>query len=294
MVRIKIMVTGAGGQLGRELQQFSQAYPQFEFIFLSKRDLPIDQEAVLNNFFESVRPDFCINCAAYTAVDKAEKEKHLAFLVNGESVGWLASACAKVQAKLIHISTDYVFDGSSAKPLKEEDKTSPINVYGASKLLGEELATLNNPETLIIRTAWVYSEFGSNFVKTMIKLMSERDSVNVVDDQIGSPTYAADLAEVIMQIMDSREFRPGIYHYSNDGRISWYEFAKVIREQITSNCRINPIPSSQYPAPAKRPFFSLLDKTKIKSVYHIHIKDWKTSLDSCLFRIKRQSTSTDL
>jgi dTDP-4-dehydrorhamnose reductase len=286
MSRNIIVVTGADGQLGKELRLVSYGYPGFDFIFLSKNDLPIDQVDKLHLFFEGVKPTFCINCAAYTAVDKAEKERDLAFLVNGESVGKLAIECEKQGTKLIHISTDYVFDGHSSKPLKEEDQTSPINTYGASKLAGEQLAILNHPDTLIIRTAWVYSEFGNNFVKTMIRLMNEKDTINVVEDQIGSPTYAADLAELILQIIDGSKFIPGIYHYSNEGRISWYEFALAIKDFTGSNCRINPIPSSQFPTAANRPNYSLLDKTKIKSVYSITVPDWKASLFVCIARIK--------
>jgi dTDP-4-dehydrorhamnose reductase len=288
MSGIKIVVTGADGQLGKELRLVSVAYPRFDFIFFSKQDLPIDQSAGFDPIFESLRPGFCINCAAFTAVDLAEKERDQAFLINGESVGKLAAECAKYRVRLIHISTDYVFDGASAGPLKEDDKTSPINTYGASKLLGEELAISNNPDTLIIRTAWVYSEFGNNFVKTMIRLMKDRETIKVVDDQIGSPTYAADLAAAILRIMDSGKFIAGIYHYSNEGRISWYDFALVIKDLIGSNCRVIPIPSSRYPTPAKRPNYSLLDKTKIKSVYSIAVPGWKASLIACIDRIKKQ------
>jgi dTDP-4-dehydrorhamnose reductase len=286
MSRNKIMVTGADGQLGKELRLVSRRYSRFDFIFLSKNDLPIDQADKLHLFFEGVKPSYCINCAAYTAVDKAEKEKDLAFLVNGESVGKLALECEKQGTKLIHISTDYVFNGNSSQPLNEEDQTSPINIYGASKLEGEQLAILNHPDTLIIRTAWVYSEFGNNFVKTMIRLMNEKETINVVEDQIGSPTYAADLAELILQIIDREKFIPGIYHYSNEGRISWYDFALAIKDFTGSNCKINPIPSSQFPTAANRPNYSLLDKTKIKSVYSITVPDWKASLFVCITRIK--------
>jgi dTDP-4-dehydrorhamnose reductase len=288
MKKSTILITGANGQLGKELQVASVDYPQYEFIFLSKNELPINERDKVLEFFESAQPSFCINCAAYTAVDKAESERENAFLINAESVSILASACRSFNTKLIHISTDYVFDGNSSTPLKEDDLTNPVNVYGESKLKGEELAFKENANTIVIRTSWVYSEFGNNFVKTMIRLMKERDSINVVDDQIGSPTYAADLAEAILEIINSNKFVPGIYNYSNEGEISWYEFAILIKGMINSNCAVNPLPSSQYPTPAKRPHFSLLDKAKIISVYSLKIKDWRESLAFCIAKIKKQ------
>jgi len=285
---IKIVVTGASGQLGKELNKISIDYPQCEFIFLSKEGLSIHHTEQVQLFFKTTQAEFCINCAAYTAVDKAESERDMAFLINGESVGVLSAACKSSGTKLIHISTDYVFDGNSGKPLKEEDATIPINIYGASKLKGEKLAMQNNNDSMIIRTAWLYSTFGNNFVKTMIRLMREKESINVVSDQIGSPTYAADLAKVIMQIISSSKFVAGIYHYSNEGQVSWYEFAVAIRELINSKCQVNPIPASQYPTPAKRPQYSLLDKTKIKAVYGIEIPDWKSSLIRCIDQLKQR------
>lgn len=285
MATNKIIVTGAGGQLGRELKELSGGYPSFDFIFLSREDLPIEDAARTLAFFETNQPAYCINCAAYTAVDKAETEKEAAFLINGIAVGSLAAACRGVNARFIHISTDYVFDGSSSVPLKEGDPTGPINVYGASKWQGEQLALQHNPETVIIRTSWVYSEFGNNFVKTMIRLMKERESINVINDQIGSPTYAADLAAVIGQIVSGTVFIPGIYHYSNEGQISWYDFAVAIKELTGSACIVNPIPGSQYPTPAKRPHYSLLDKSLIRSIYGIKIPAWRDSLAVCMKRL---------
>jgi dTDP-4-dehydrorhamnose reductase len=288
MSPIKIVVTGANGQLGRELQMIAADYPLFEFIFLSKDDLPIEHLGEVQDFFKKTEPTHCINCAAYTAVDKAESEKEKAFLINGESVGVLASICKSTETKFIHISTDYVFDGNSSKPLKEVDATMPLNVYGASKLNGEILATQNNSDSIIIRTAWLYSAFGNNFVRTMIRLMGEKKSINVVSDQIGSPTYAGDLANTIMQIISSGKFVSGIYHYSNEGETSWYEFAIAIKEMIGSNCEVNPIPASQYPTPAKRPQYSLLDKTKIKTIYDVEIPEWKSSLRKCINQLVRK------
>ena len=282
----KILVTGANGQLGRELQALAGQHPALEFEFTDRSTLPIDNPAAINDFFAAHPPAWCINCAAYTAVDKAESDKANAFRINGDAPGWLANACRNTGARLIHISTDYVFPGSSAIPLKENDTTGPINVYGASKLEGERRAIEQYPDgTLIIRTAWVYSEYGNNFVKTMIRLMREKPAINVVDDQIGSPTYAADLAAAVLQIVDATRFVPGIYHFSDEGRISWYQFALAIRDRIESSCIVNPIPTSGFPTPATRPAFSLLDKTLIRHTYGLSIPDWQTSLDICLFRL---------
>jgi dTDP-4-dehydrorhamnose reductase len=283
MAKPTIIVTGANGQLGRELQVLAAAQPAFHFVFADRSQLAIEDEQQVNAFFTTHQPAWCINCGAYTAVDKAESDKDTAFRVNGDAPGFLAAACHRHNARLIHISTDYVFAGNSATPLKETDPTGPINVYGASKLAGEQKAMANNPDaTAIIRTAWVYSEFGNNFVKTMIRLMKERPAISVVDDQLGSPTYAADLAAAILHIVNHPRFTPGIYHYSNEGRISWFQFAIAIRERIGSTCTVNPIPSSQFPTPAKRPHYSLLDKTLIRSTYQLSIPAWETGLDACL------------
>ena len=289
MSETKIVVTGANGQLGKELQQVSAGYPQFGFIFLSKNDLPIQETERIRQFFESSHPSYCINCAAYTAVDKAETEKDLAFLINGESVGELASICKSSKTKLIHISTDYVFSGNPGKPWKEDDPTFPVSVYGASKLAGEQLAMQNNGDnTIIFRTSWLYSTFGNNFVKTMIRLFNERSSIEVVNDKTGSPTYAADLAKTMMQIISDKKFKQGIYHYSNQGQTNWYEFAVAIKELLRSNCQISPISSLQYRTAAQRPQYSVLDTTKIRSVYGVDIPGWESSLTSCINRLKKE------
>ena len=303
----KILVTGAGGQLGRELQVLATGLPQHEFVFTDRLELPIDNSARVHDFFTAKVPEWCINCAAYTAVDKAESESATAFRINGDAVGWIASAARTTGTRLIHLSTDYVFDGASPAPLTEKDPTGPVSVYGASKLAGEQQALDRYPDgTLIIRTSWVYSEFGHNFVKTMIRLMSERPYVNVVDDQIGSPTYAADLAAAILHIINAttptagspptgippRRFIPGIYNYSNVGRISWYQFALVIRHLIGSSCTINPIPTAEYPTPARRPHFSLLDKSLIRDTYGVDIPDWDRSLATCVARIRSGASTT--
>ena len=280
-----ILVTGANGQLGKELRVLANSYSQYRFVFLGREDLPIHHFPLVRNFFEAYHPAFCINCAAYTAVDKAETEKEAAFLVNAESVGVLAAVCKENGTRFIHISTDYVFDGSSEIPYQTDDTTGPINVYGASKLEGERLCIGENPEAVIIRTSWVYSEFGNNFVKTMMRLMSQRDSLNVVADQIGAPTYAADLAQAILTIVSQSNWQPGIYHYSNKGKISWYEFALAIKEIAQSNCQVNPIPSSSYPTPAKRPAFSLLDTSSLEKNFSIKIPHWRSSLENCMQRL---------
>ncbi len=280
-----ILVTGSNGQLGKELKHFADAYKQFKFVFASREDLKLHHYGLVENFFSGIKPQFCINCAAYTAVDKAESEQDMAMLVNGEAVGHLAGVCKKYKTKLIHISTDYVFNGESETPYNEDDSVEPINTYGRSKLLGEQLCMIENNDAIIIRTSWLYSEFGNNFVKTMLRLMRERNEINVVSDQFGSPTYAADLAKAILAIIASGTWQSGIYHYSNEGKISWYEFALAVKAIIGSACKVNPIPTSAYPAPAKRPHYSLLDKSKIKSTYNIEIPDWKSSLSICIQKL---------
>jgi len=284
----KILVTGANGQLGKELAVAASRVAQFEFVFLSKEDLDIDDVQKVHDFFTRTKPDYCINCAAYTAVDKAETESQKAFQINATAVGVLAGACKQAGTRLIHVSTDYVFDGNSSRPLNEEDPTGPVNIYGSSKLAGEQLALRHNEQTLVIRTSWVYSQFGNNFVKTMIRLMAERETVKVINDQIGSPTYAADLADLILLIAASGKFVSGIYHYSNLGETSWFEFAQTIQELIGSTCQIVPIPTSEYPTPAKRPKYSLLDKGKIVNTYGVQIPYWRDSLARCIGKIKSQ------
>ena len=284
-----LLVTGANGQLGKEFRALENKFPSFPFIFVTREELPVQNNEQLIEFFQRHQPSFCINCAAYTAVDKAETEKEAAFLVNATAVGLLSSVCSQFNTKLVHISTDYVFDGLSPVPYTEEDATCPVNTYGASKLKGEELCLKNNPNAIIIRTAWVYSTFGNNFVKTMIRLMKERDSFTVVNDQVGAPTYAADLAGVIMHIIEGDHWEAGLFHYSNSGKISWYDFAVTIKELTGSSCKITPISTSQYPTPAKRPSFSLLNATKIKNTFSISVPDWRASLEKCLQQLKRDS-----
>lgn len=284
-----VLVTGANGQLGIELRAASARYTSFEFLFPGRNELAITDSPSLNKFFLAHKPDFCINCAAYTAVDKAESEKEKAFETNAYAAGELAKICAQNKTRFIHISTDYVFNGQSSVPYKEDDPTSPINIYGESKLKGEELCLKNNPDSIIIRTAWVYSVFGNNFVKTMLRLMKERENINVVSDQLGAPTYAADLAHAILDIIDKKQWVPGIYHYSNNGRISWYDFAIAIKEISGMRCMVHPISSEQYPTAAKRPSFSLLNTEKIKRTFALEIPEWRSSLEKCI-RLLKQTT----
>lgn len=283
--RRTILVTGSNGQLGKELQQLAPLFPQFNFIFLSSSDLPIHHFELVQNFFKGYHPHYLINCAAYTAVDRAEQEKDLAFQVNAEAVGVLAAICKEHTTRLIHISTDYVFDGTASTPYKEDSPTNPQGVYGTSKLSGEQQALQLNPDAIIIRTSWVYSEFGKNFVKTILQLVREREEISVVNDQYGSPTYAADLAAVILQIIFSGQWEPGIYHFSNGGVISWFDFAEEIKKITGSSCIIHPVPTSAYPTAARRPAYSVLDKSKIQNVFGIKLKDWKVSLLECFQKL---------
>lgn len=286
--KLTILVTGANSQLGSELQLLAPNFPGYDFLFASKEDLNIEEPAQMEKYFSDHSIDFCINCAAYTAVDKAESEKNEAFFINAYAVACIADICQKNGTQLIHISTDYVFDGTSDAPYKETDKTNPVSVYGKSKMQGEELALRNAPATIIIRTSWLYSSFKSNFVKTMLRLMREKESINVVNDQLGSPTYAADLAAAIMQIITSGKSHknPGIYHYTNTGIITWYEFAAAINKITGGNCIVNPITTSEYPTAATRPAYSVLDTTKIRETFSVSVPGWKASLKKCLTLLK--------
>lgn len=274
----KILVTGANGQLGSELKVLSTNYPEYEWIFADRKTVTLNDLKKLQTQLNEIKPNVIFNCGAYTAVDKAETEKDLAFTINHLAVGLIAKYSFENDVKLIHISTDYVFDGSSSIALTEEAETNPINVYGESKRAGEIACLEKNPNSIIIRTSWVYSKFGNNFVKTMQCLMSERDTISVVNDQMGSPTYAGDLAQAMIYILQSSNWTSGVYNYSNEGEISWYDFALAIQEFGGYKCDVNGIPSSSYPTPAKRPEFSLLDKTKIKKTYMVNVPDYKESL----------------
>ena len=280
------MVTGSTGQVGSELKELAASYPDMNFIFLDRKEASIEDPVAMEQAMQRYSPEYLINCAAYTAVDRAEQERETAFQVNGKAVGILAELCKRYQCRFIHLSTDYVFSGHNTVPWKETDVVDPVNAYGESKLLGEKLAMENNPETIIIRTAWVYSYYGNNFVKTMLRLMKEKEQIGVVHDQVGTPTYAVDLAEAILAIVRSGTWVPGIYHYSNSGCISWFEFASEIRALTQAACQVNPITTQAFPTPAKRPAYSVLDKSKITATFPVAVPDWKESLKRCLQRLK--------
>lgn len=286
-----ILITGSNGQLGNELRELAGSFGAYHFVFTDIDEMPITDEDVVEQTFSEQRPAFVINCAAYTAVDKAESDSDIAYLVNGTAVGILAKACQRYGAKLVHISTDYVFNGNASSPIKESDPVDPVNVYGASKLKGEELALEHDPGCIIIRTSWVYSYYGKNFVKTMMRLMTEKESIGVVNDQLGSPTYAADLASAIMQIISSGRWTPGIYHFSNEGVISWFDFANEIKNLTGAGCIINPLTTNEFPTPAKRPAYSAMDKSKIKSLLPGSLKNWKDSLRICVERLQQDRSS---
>lgn len=282
MPKPTVLITGQKGQLGNELKVLSAKYPQYDFVFTDVEELDITDAEKVNEFFTLYKPAICINAAAYTAVDKAETDKDVALKINAYAVGNLAENCSKIKTKFIHISTDYVFDGTANSPYKEDYPVNPVNFYGESKLKGEDIALEKYPSAIIIRTSWVYSFFGNNFVKTMLRLMKDREVITVINDQFGSPTYAADLATVIMHIATQSEDKGDIYHFSNDGVISWFDFAVAIKELARLSCIVNPVDTSGYPTPAKRPAYSVMDKEKIKSTFGIELKDWKESLQQCL------------
>lgn len=294
ITRQKILVTGANGQLGKSFRDIAADFPQFEFIFLSKEDLPITHFEMIRHYFKVYHPQWLINCAAYTAVDRAEIEKDLAMQVNGEAVGVMAAITRENHCGFVHISTDYVFDGMAKFPYSEDHFLDPQNEYGRSKLEGEKQALQFNPDSIIIRSSWIYSEHGHNFVKTMLRLMKEKESINVVNDQLGSPTYAQDLARAIMQIILTRASlpKPSIFHFSNKGAISWFDFAQEINKLSGSHCKVHSVPSTSYPTPAKRPAYSVLDTSRIQQVCEVEIKDWKLSLNECLNRLNNFRPST--
>jgi dTDP-4-dehydrorhamnose reductase len=264
------------------LKEIASDYSQFEWVFADRSVLDLSDLGSISNVLDTIQPQIIINCAAYTAVDKAETETELADVLNHKAVDVLAQWIQSNGSQLIHVSTDYVFDGNSNMALTEEAPTGPINVYGKTKLAGEQACLRENPNAIVVRTSWVYSRFGNNFVKTMSKLMQERDSLTIVNDQIGSPTYAADLAQAILTIITHSNWQAGIYHFSNEGEISWYEFALAIREIGGFNCALSGIPSSDYPKPAQRPHYSLLDKSKIKNTFGVIVPGYRESLEKCM------------
>lgn len=281
----KILVIGSRGQLGNELQDLAKEYPSFRFSFYDVAEMDIVNKELVDEGIRTLKPDYLINCAAYTAVDKAETEKDLAFAINSDAVKNLALACKANGVKFMHISTDYVFDGTAQEPYSEDNPVNPTNVYGLSKLKGEQQASRNDKDVIIIRTAWVYSTYGNNFVKTMLRLMKTKPEISVVADQEGSPTYAHDLAAAILHIISSGKWVPGIYHFTNEGVISWFDFAGEIKNLSGSSCIIHPITTEQYPTPATRPKYSVLDKTKIQQIFDVKLKSWKESLQKCLAKM---------
>lgn len=282
-----IIVTGKNGQLGSELLDIHMSYPAFKFVFLDRNELDLAKPEAFESIFKQYKPAFFINAGAYTGVDRAESEKELAMAVNGIAPGKIASLCNSYQTRLIHISTDYVFDGNGTSPYRADQPTSPLNYYGETKLKGEQAALAGSPSTVIIRTAWVYSAYGHNFVKTMLRLMDERSSINVVSDQVGAPTYARDLAVAIMDIVEQGASHTGIYHFSNEGKISWYDFAMAIRDLAGLSCEVKAISTKDFPTPAKRPAYSVLDKSSLIRDYGIQPREWKTALQECLSYLRR-------
>ena len=289
---MNIILFGKNGQLGWELER---SLPVLGNVFaLDRATLDVCNPNAIQQTLRELKPGLVINASAYTDVDRAEKEPELAMKINALAPGIMAEMSRTLGAVFIHYSTDYVFDGMGNRTYKEDDITDPVNLYGDSKLQGEKKIMQINIEAIIIRAAWVYSEFGKNFVKTMLRLMADKEQISVVSDQSGTPTYAADLAEAIVEIISTLENPThhsllttpgGIYHYSNEGHITWYDFAFAIKELSDSSCKVNPIPTSQFPTPAKRPSYSVLDKTKIQQAFGIRTKDWKTSLAVCLKRL---------
>mgnify|MGYP000438577917 FL=1 len=286
MHKPSILVTGANGQLGLSLKKIAVDYPQYQFHFIQREDLDLSQSTAIEAYFKQHHFDMIINCAAYTAVDKAEQEPELANAINHLAVQQLASIAKTQDTTLIHISTDYVFDGTQHRPYSETEATNPQSVYGASKLKGEQALQTIAPKGCIIRTSWVYSEFGRNFLKTMLNLGTQRESLSVIFDQIGTPTYATDLAAAIMSVIEKQAFaqqtQPEIYHYSNEGVCSWYDFAAAIFEMAAIQCNLTPIETKDYPTPAQRPHYSLLNKAKIKQDYALDIPYWRDSVEACL------------
>lgn len=284
----KVLVTGSLGQVGSEIQVLSKSLSaDYEFLFTDVADLDITDEGKVAEWFEKNQPSAVINCAAYTAVDKAEEQKDLCYRINFTGAVNLAKAAKAKNASMIHISTDYVYHNGINRPLRESDPTNPQSVYAASKLDGDLGVLEALPSAVVLRTSWVYSSFGHNFVKTMIRLGKDRDQLTIVADQIGTPTYAKDLASAIVKTLVAEQTpEGGIYHYSNEGISSWYDFAYEIMQLENIDCDVKPIPTSSYPTPAKRPPFSVLDKAKIKKALGISIPHWKDSLKECLKLIK--------
>ena len=291
----RVLVTGKNGQLGQSIQKISSDYLQYDFVFVGREALDLSSNDSITSYFQNNPFDVIINCAAYTAVDKAETDAALAYAINHLAVRTLAEIAKQQNAIFIHVSTDYVFNGENFKSYVESDSCDPQGVYGLTKLKGEQAFQEISPAGCILRTSWVYSEFGNNFVKTMLRLGKERDELGVIFDQIGTPTYAPDLAAVILTMLNSecsmlnesninsiQNSSSKIYHYSNEGVCSWYDFAKAIFEFSGIECRLNPIETKDYPMPAKRPHYSVMNKVKIKADFDLQIPYWRDSLYACL------------
>lgn len=285
----KVLITGADGQLGREIAALAADFAGLDFTFVNRAVLDLSNTEAVRTYFSANRFDTIVNAAAYTAVDKAEEEPERAYAINSNAVKVLAEIAKESETQFIHISTDYVFDGKNYKPYSETDQTNPQNVYGRTKLAGEEALFAINPiNSVIIRTSWLYSGFGNNFVKTMLRLGSERDELGIIFDQVGTPTYAKDLAAVVLQGIFSSKFEhPGceVYHYSNEGVCSWYDFAKAIFELSNIRCKVNAIETKDYPTPARRPNYSVLNKAKIKTEAGLLVPYWRDSLKECLINL---------
>ena len=280
-----ILITGANGQLGNEMRVLSAEYPEYSYFFTDVEELNICNEQAVMDYVEDHQIHVIVNCAAYTAVDKAEEDVELCTKLNADAVGYLAKAAEAFGAEFIQISTDYVFDGTAHIPYQETEPTCPNSVYGSTKLAGEQNALTLCTRSMVIRTAWLYSTFGNNFVKTMIRLGRERDSLGVIFDQVGTPTYARDLARAIFAAI-RQGVTPGIYHFSNEGVCSWYDFTKAIHRLAgITTCNVKPLHTSEYPTKAKRPHYSVLDKSKIKEVYHVEIPYWEESLKECIYQM---------
>lgn len=283
----RILITGANGQLGNCLRDSLKAYTDLTVYYTDVDSLDITSQEAVNMWLQQQPVDYIINCAAYTAVDKAEEDIKICRLINTKAVGIIGKAATEIQAKVIHISTDYVFDGTNHRPYTEEDATHPVSVYGQTKRDGEVALLHAQPDSMVIRTSWLYSAYGNNFVKTMIRLGEEREEIRVVADQIGTPTYAADLAGIIVEIIIKKLFMPGIYHFSNEGVCSWYDFAREIFKQSGLSTKVTPIETTDYPTRAQRPYYSVLNKKKIKTNIKTAIPHWTESLAACLGKLNR-------
>ncbi len=284
----KILVFGASGQLGHCIKKVAAEQGLTDIYFPGEDEADILNEEGLEKLFAKYEPQFCINCAAYTAVDRAEEDITTARKVNKDGAANIARLCKTYNAALVHVSTDFVFEGNTPYPLVETDAANPINVYGLTKLEGEQAIAEILPEHYTLRTSWLYSEYGNNFVKTMLRLGAERDELNIIADQVGTPTYAIDLAGCILAIIAADNKQYGIYHYSNEGVTSWYDFAAGIFDISNTSVKVLPIRTSQYPTPAVRPTFSVMDKSKVKSTFDIQIPYWRNSLEVCIKRLNEQ------